>query len=118
MVHPEYEVPHPFKVTIETKRQEIEELKAKKEKIHEKHYTTAEILEIKLEKEKIKKKNIKEWFEVFAEREMTEEEYIQYREKLDDPKTAKGYNIKNFVEELINEQIKEEKKQNENKEER
>ena len=52
------------------------------------------------EKEKIRKSYIPYFFKEFANREMTDQEYKDYTKKLDDPETKKGWNIKDFIEEI------------------
>lgn len=88
------------KYKIEEIEREIESLEYKfTEKINP---TYDEVLKIKELREKLKFETrnfyIKEYFKIIADREMTEAEFKEYNEIIDNPITRKGYNLKNFIE--------------------
>jgi ADP-heptose:LPS heptosyltransferase len=76
-----------FQKAVETERAtlEAEQKEAEKRAERLKH------------REEERRKNVFHFFKVFAKRDMTEEEYKNYIEILEDANTRNGYNIKNFI---------------------
>ena len=98
-----YEHENPNRVTIVEREKEIallekqekiaeteEEMEAKE--IREREARVKRVEELKIERKKV----VFKFFKIFAKREMTNEEYDRYIAIYENPRTRKGYNIKNF----------------------
>jgi len=87
----------PLRTIITEREKELELLEEAEEKETGKIRTAEDIAKRKAEAEKARKVWVFEFFEMITDREMTEEEYQEYISIFDNPKTRRGWNLKNFI---------------------
>ena len=92
--------PNPFKISVEERERQIEVLEEKfTEKVNPTYEEILQLKELRIKvKEDTRKKWIYDFFKLITDREMTEAEFKEYNEIMDNPKTRKGFNLKNFIE--------------------
>jgi hypothetical protein len=94
--------PNPYKVLIEERERQIEteeqEIIEEEKELETDEQKDKRKLLARLNREDTRKKWVYEFFKLFANREMTEAEFKEYNEIMDNPLTRKGFNLKNFIE--------------------